>query len=191
MKISLTGMQFVLASVLFTASLAGQQSSAMTPQEQANLKFVLDLWREVLDARHLELTSKYQADDYIQHNINVPTGRQGFVRFFSQIFNGRGPAPIQPALASPPAVSFAKGDFVALIWEREAKDPATPSKTYKYNTYDLLRLQNGKVQEHWDYALKTKGTPRGGAPYKVEGCDILTIRDGKIAAKRSYRKGQV
>ena len=37
----------------------------------------------------------------------------------------------------------------------------------------------------------TSGTPRGGASYKVEGCDILTIRDGKIAAKRSYRKGQV
>jgi hypothetical protein len=29
------------------------------------------------------------------------------------------------------------------------------------------------------------------APLKVEGCDILTIRDGKIAAKRSYRKGVV
>ena len=25
----------------------------------------------------------------------------------------------------------------------------------------------------------------------VEGCDILTIRGGKIAAKRSYRKGQI
>ena len=37
----------------------------------------------------------------------------------------------------------------------------------------------------------TSGTPRGGAPYKVEGCDILTIRGGRIAAKRSYRKGQV
>ena len=37
----------------------------------------------------------------------------------------------------------------------------------------------------------TSGTPRGGASYKVEGCDILTIRDGKIAAKRSYRKGQM
>jgi steroid delta-isomerase-like uncharacterized protein len=37
----------------------------------------------------------------------------------------------------------------------------------------------------------TTGTPRAGSPYKVEGCDILTIRDGKIAAKRSYRKGVV
>jgi ketosteroid isomerase-like protein len=37
----------------------------------------------------------------------------------------------------------------------------------------------------------TTGSPRGGTPYKVEGCDILTLRDGKIAAKRSYRKGVV
>lgn len=37
----------------------------------------------------------------------------------------------------------------------------------------------------------TSGTPRAGRPYKVEGCDILTVRAGKIAAKRSYRKGMV
>ena len=37
----------------------------------------------------------------------------------------------------------------------------------------------------------TSGTPRGGARYEVQGCDILSIRDGKIAAKRSYRKGQI
>ena len=37
----------------------------------------------------------------------------------------------------------------------------------------------------------TSGTPRGGTRYEVQGCDIRTIRDGKIAAKRSYRKGQI
>jgi ketosteroid isomerase-like protein len=35
----------------------------------------------------------------------------------------------------------------------------------------------------------TSGTPRGGARYEVQGCDILALRDGRIAAKRSYRKG--
>ena len=147
------------------------QSSTMTAKEQANLKFVLDWWREVLQARHLDLTAKYQADNYIQHNINVPTGRAGFVQFF-----GRTGAPINPIpekLANPPVVQFAKGDFVVLVWEREGKDPADPSKTYKYNTYDLLRLENGKVQEHWDYALKTKGTPTGGAP---DGIDYNAVK---------------
>ena len=37
----------------------------------------------------------------------------------------------------------------------------------------------------------TTGTPRGGTRYEVHGCDILALRDGKIAAKRSYRKGQI
>ena len=37
----------------------------------------------------------------------------------------------------------------------------------------------------------TTGTPHGNARYEVQGCDILTLRAGKIAAKRSYRKGVV
>jgi predicted SnoaL-like aldol condensation-catalyzing enzyme len=147
------------------------QSTPMTAKEQANLKFVLDWWREVLESRHLDLTPKYQAENYIQHNINVPTGREGFVSFFSRL----GPPinPIRDKLANPPVVQFAKGDFVVLVWEREGKDPADASKTYKYNTYDMLRLENGKVQEHWDYAVKTKGTPAGGAP---DGIDYSAVK---------------
>ena len=37
----------------------------------------------------------------------------------------------------------------------------------------------------------TSGTPCGGTRFEVQGCDILALRDGKIAAKRSYRKGQL
>jgi ketosteroid isomerase-like protein len=37
----------------------------------------------------------------------------------------------------------------------------------------------------------TTGTPWGGTRYEVHGCDVLALRGGKIAAKRSYRKGQL
>ncbi len=37
----------------------------------------------------------------------------------------------------------------------------------------------------------TTGTPADGTPYEVHLVDVLTIRDGKIAAKRSYRKGRL
>lgn len=37
----------------------------------------------------------------------------------------------------------------------------------------------------------TTGTPIGGRRFEVEGCDILTLRDGKICAKRSYRKARL
>jgi hypothetical protein len=37
----------------------------------------------------------------------------------------------------------------------------------------------------------TSGTTRGGALRKVDGYDILTVREGKIAAKRSSRESIV
>lgn len=37
----------------------------------------------------------------------------------------------------------------------------------------------------------TTGTPVGGKPYEIHLADLLTIRDGKIAAKRSYRKARL
>jgi len=37
----------------------------------------------------------------------------------------------------------------------------------------------------------TTGTPRGSTRFEVQGCDLLTLHNGKIAAKRSYRKGQL
>ena len=35
------------------------------------------------------------------------------------------------------------------------------------------------------------GTPRDGAPFEVQIVDLLTLRDGKIAAKRTYRKAKL
>jgi len=127
-----------------------QTDPAMTAQEKKNLQFVLDWWREVIVARHVDLAEKYQAEDYIQHNPNIPTGRAAFVK----AFGSRPPQAIPDKLPNQPVVTFAKGDYVGLIWEREDKDPTDPSKIYRYNTFDVLRLQNGKIQEHWDSAFK-------------------------------------
>lgn len=156
--------------VLAAGTPMAAQTATMTAAEQKNLAFVLDWWREVLEARHLDLAPKYMAEDYIQHNINVQTGRAGFVKFFSTL--GPPVNPIPARLTTPPVIAFAKGDYVVLIFEREAKEPADPAKTYKYNTYDLLRLQNGLIQEHWDYALKAPKIPMGGAP---DGVDYNTV----------------
>jgi ketosteroid isomerase-like protein len=37
----------------------------------------------------------------------------------------------------------------------------------------------------------TTGTPHGDTRYEVYGCDVLALRDGRIAAKRSFRKGVI
>jgi predicted SnoaL-like aldol condensation-catalyzing enzyme len=172
MKVAtMKGITCAVALVMLAGAALLAEAGPMTAKERANLAFVLDWWREVLQARHLDLAPKYQAENYIQHNVNVPTGRAGFVQFFGRL--GAPVNPIPDKLANPPVVQFAKGDFVVLVWEREGKDPADPSKMYKYNTYDMLRIEKGKVQEHWDYAQKMKGGPTGGAP---DGTDYDAVK---------------
>ena len=42
--------------------------------------------------------------------------------------------------------------------------------------------------QHATIESVTTGTPRGGTRFEVHLVDVLTLRDGKVAAKRSYRK---
>ena len=132
------------------------QTAPMSKQEKKNLDMVLEWWRVVIQNRQMDESAKYQAEDYIQHNPNVPTGRAGFVAFFSKLPKPNVADPKK--LASEPVVKGAKGDFVWLIFETESKDPRDPAKTYHSNSFDLLRIQNGKVQEHWDSAQKMAGS---------------------------------
>lgn len=132
------------------------QTAPLTAQEKKNLDMVLTWWREVIDGGHLELAPNFQAEDYIQHNPNVPTGRAGFVEFFGKFAKPKNPIPA--TMTNPPVVKGAKGDYVWLIFEHEDTDPRDASKTYHYNSFDVLRIQNGKVQEHWDSAQKMRGS---------------------------------
>jgi predicted SnoaL-like aldol condensation-catalyzing enzyme len=151
----------LLAAAIFPASAefinppTTPQTAPLTSSEKKNLAMVLTWWREVIQGRHTELAPKYQAEDYIQHNPNIETGRAAFVKFFA----GFGPPinPIPAKLSPEPVVSGARGDFVWLIWEHEAKDPRDPSNSYRYNSFDILRIEKGKVQEHWDDAKKQPG----------------------------------
>jgi predicted SnoaL-like aldol condensation-catalyzing enzyme len=129
----------------------------MTPAEEKNLAFVLQWWREVVESRHTELAVNYAAEDFIQHNPNIPTGRAALLKFFQSL----GPAinPIPDQLIHPPVVDGAKGDFVWLVFEHEGKDPKNPAQLIYGYSFDLLRIQNGKIQEHWDSDRKHPGSP--------------------------------
>jgi predicted SnoaL-like aldol condensation-catalyzing enzyme len=140
-----------------------QTSPAMTAKEKANLDMVLDWWRLVIENGHVDETVKYQATDYIQHNPSIPTGQAAFINFFKNVVKVPVKNPPAEKMARPPVVAGAKGDFVFLVFEREAKDPNDPSRTYFSNSFEILRLENGKVQEHWDSAKRAKlpeGAPK-------------------------------
>jgi predicted SnoaL-like aldol condensation-catalyzing enzyme len=121
------------------------------PQLAANKKLVYDFWREVIEAGHLDLSPQFQTETYYQHNPNVPTGRQGFVDFFSKF---KKPEPIVDTIRGPLIDIVAEGNMVVLVFKRQLPDPKDPSKKYVTTDFEMLRIENGKIAEHWDNAVK-------------------------------------
>ena len=121
------------------------------PVLAANKRLVYDFWREVFEGGHLELADKYLAPSYIQHNPNVPTGRDGFVAFFSGFSK---PRPIEDAVRTPLVSIVAEGDLVILAFVKEHADPKDPTRRYTTTWFDMFRIADGKIVEHWDAAVR-------------------------------------
>jgi predicted SnoaL-like aldol condensation-catalyzing enzyme len=119
----------------------------------ANKKLVYDCWREVLEGGHLEFVDKYLAETYMQHNPNVATGRKGFVELFSKFAK---PQPIVDTIKAPVVAIIADGDLVVISFAAKLPEPTDSTKTYTTTWFDMFRIENGKLAEHWDGAQKMK-----------------------------------
>jgi len=149
----------LLFGLLFFASSAvfAQRQQAMLYSKDSvlakNKKIVYDFWRIVIEAGHLEKAPQYMAENYIQHNPNVPTGRQGFLDYFSKF---KKPGPIVDTLREVLVSIVAERDRVVLVFLERYPEPGDPSKFYFTESFDMLRIEDGKIAEHWDSALKNK-----------------------------------
>jgi len=152
----------VVITVLFTNNLfaqlpvkplANQKTLLQSndPKLAANKKLVYDCWREVLEGGHLEFVDKYLAENYMQHNPNAATGRKGFVDFFSKFAK---PQPIVDTIKAPVVAIVAEGDLVVISFASKLPDPTDSTKTYTTTWFDMFRIENGKLAEHWDGARK-------------------------------------
>ena len=119
------------------------------PTLAANKRLVYDFWREVFEGGHLELADQYLAETYVQHNPNVPTGRAGFVAFFSKFST---PGPIADSVKAPIVTIVAERDLVILSFAQEHVDPADPGRKYTTTWFDMFRVADGRIAEHWDPA---------------------------------------
>jgi predicted SnoaL-like aldol condensation-catalyzing enzyme len=125
--------------------------SSSNPVLAANKRLVYDFWREVLEANHIELAEKYLDEGYIQHNPNIPDGRAKFVEFFSR----RGDAlDIQPRMKSPLVAIVAEGELVVLSFVHRGGNLIDPKSRFTTTWFDMFRVVNGKIVEHWDPAQK-------------------------------------
>jgi predicted SnoaL-like aldol condensation-catalyzing enzyme len=115
----------------------------------ANKRLAYDLWRHLPEAGREELAELYLDPIYIQHNPNAATGREGVKEYFAK----RPDSSIDTWLEDPLVASVAEGDLVVQVLQEERPHPDT-GETYYVAWFDMFRMQDNLVIEHWDTASK-------------------------------------
>jgi predicted SnoaL-like aldol condensation-catalyzing enzyme len=123
---------------------------AATPELEANKRLVFDAWRELVEAGREEVADLYLAPDYIQHNPNAATGREAAKAYFAT----REDLPVESTIRSPLVAMIAEGDLVVQVVKVELPDPYRPGEIYTTAWFDMFRIADGMLVEHWDAATK-------------------------------------
>jgi predicted SnoaL-like aldol condensation-catalyzing enzyme len=120
------------------------------PHLAANKRLVYDMYRIVLQAGLAGRAGEFIRDDYIQHN---PMAAQGLAGVQDYIRRTRPERAIEDKLELPLIMLVAEGDYVMTSFVRTEHD--AQGQVYYSTWFDLYRIQDGKIAEHWDPMLKT------------------------------------
>lgn len=108
-------------------------------QEIASKRLALSFYRDVIGQLNEAMIDSLIAEDYIQHNPMVKTGRAGFMEAFA--YMKQMPRPENPK--NPVVRAIAEGNFAVLHLQVEIAGK-------QHVVIDLFRVEDGQLAEHWD-----------------------------------------
>src|SRR2546430_14787745 len=90
------------------------------PKLNANKQAAYHIVKDLLEAGHWELADKDLTERYIQHNPNAASGRDGVVKYFTEVRKVK-PVPIPAKMKTRVVSVVAEGDLVVGAYVRELK----------------------------------------------------------------------
>ncbi len=128
-----------LATALALAGTIASAQDRDPVREEANRQLVVEFYDRFFNKHEAVAAAEVVAEDYIQHNPEVPDGKEPFVGFFTGFFAEN------PDSKARIVRSAADGDLVWLHVHATngADDPGQA-------VIDIFRVEEGKIVEHWD-----------------------------------------
>jgi len=120
-----------------------------SPKLAANKRIAYDIYRIVMAAQ-LDQLGKYVSKDLINHNPNEASGFDGLKEYIRQNMGSK-PRPMQDTLKGLVSI-FAEGDMVIMAFARNYDNPNKPGEKYTTTWFDMFRIVDGLMVEHWDGA---------------------------------------
>jgi predicted SnoaL-like aldol condensation-catalyzing enzyme len=125
---------------------------------ETNKAVVLKAIELLLDPEVSDQAREYLTEGYIQHNPEIESGADAIIAFTKSDEGRRARENMRPA--PEPPVLVAEGDKVVMMISRDVPDPDSPGETYRAYWFDMWRVENGRLAEHWDAVTKANGTQR-------------------------------
>ena len=149
---------YVVALPVFAAfpvvPMPPEQQAAMVdsgpPELAANKRLAYDLYRMVVAGQLDKLDTVISRENWVNHNPNEESGYDGTIAYLSKVFGAKS-GPLPDALPGMVAI-VAENDLVVLVFARTLDHPGKPGETYSSSWFDMFRVKDGKVVEHWDPA---------------------------------------
>jgi predicted SnoaL-like aldol condensation-catalyzing enzyme len=118
---------------------------------EANKRLVARAMELLVDRQRAAQAMDLLTPEYIQHNPNIPSGRDAIMKF-TQSAMAEEARKVMKTAGEPTFI--AEGDLVVMMQPIERPDPAHPGKTYTSYWFDMWRIDDGRLAEHWDGAPK-------------------------------------
>lgn len=119
---------------------------------EKNKKNVVKFYDLIINKKDFEAAREYMGHHYVQHNPSVADGPEGLRAFIDQLKTDF------PDARSEIKKVIAEGDYVVL----HVHSRRTP--TLQRAIIEIFRLENGKIDEHWDVVQQipdTSANPNG------------------------------
>ena len=119
-----------------------------TAQEQKNIDLAVAYYRDCVQSHRVDLVDNFLAKDEVNHNPNDPSTPPGLMAMLKSRFPN--PDPLHKQIDPLPNLLLAKNNMVLLMYDQQEKDPRDASKSYTWSRFEMVRIANGRIVEHWD-----------------------------------------